>query len=227
MCAGDDHNCPQFEQHRQKLLDGLDAERRSFLKSAFAREAAVRPPYGRRAALWCPRLRHNRAPASRPIITCRRRLTRCVGSFSKLLKPQLEVNSGDFVCHRGPDPPCQRRRRTHGAEGEIRRRERVPVDQGPKRRQPPRRRTDRRQATRPRRGEGLEVHICTGPVYIRGAEPGDILEVRIINVKPRPCGNPAYAGKYVRQQRGRVVGLPLQRTNHRAETARGHHHLRD
>src|ERR1700681_3021444 len=35
MCAGDDHNCPQFELHRQKLLDDLDAERRSFLKSAF------------------------------------------------------------------------------------------------------------------------------------------------------------------------------------------------
>src|SRR5579872_5132706 len=36
MCAGDDHNCPQFELHRQKLLDDLDTERRSFLKSAFA-----------------------------------------------------------------------------------------------------------------------------------------------------------------------------------------------
>ena len=35
MCAGDDHNCPQFELHRQKLLDDLDAERRNFLKSAF------------------------------------------------------------------------------------------------------------------------------------------------------------------------------------------------
>ncbi len=35
MCAGDDHNCPQFELHRQKLLEDLDAERRSFLKSAF------------------------------------------------------------------------------------------------------------------------------------------------------------------------------------------------
>ena len=39
------------------------------------------------------------------------------------------------------------------------------------------------------------MHICTGPVYIRGAEPGDILEVRIMDVKPRPCANPAYAGK--------------------------------
>ena len=44
-------------------------------------------------------------------------------------------------------------------------------------------------------GEGFGVHICTGPVFIRGAEPGDILEVRIMDVKPRPCANPAYAGK--------------------------------
>ena len=36
MCAGDDRNCPDFELHRQRLLDDLDAERRSFLKSAFA-----------------------------------------------------------------------------------------------------------------------------------------------------------------------------------------------
>jgi hypothetical protein len=36
MCSGDDHNCPQFELHRQKLLEELDSERRSFLKSAFA-----------------------------------------------------------------------------------------------------------------------------------------------------------------------------------------------
>jgi acetamidase/formamidase len=44
-------------------------------------------------------------------------------------------------------------------------------------------------------GEGFGVHICTGPVYLRDAEPGDILEVRIMDVKPRPCANPAYAGK--------------------------------
>ncbi len=44
-------------------------------------------------------------------------------------------------------------------------------------------------------GEGFGVHICTGPVFVRGAELGDILEVRIMDVKPRPCANPAYAGK--------------------------------
>jgi hypothetical protein len=35
MCAGDDHNCPQFDLHRQELLDSLDRKRRSFLKGAF------------------------------------------------------------------------------------------------------------------------------------------------------------------------------------------------
>src|SRR5260370_23588820 len=44
-------------------------------------------------------------------------------------------------------------------------------------------------------GEGFGVHICTGPVYVRGAEPGDIIEVRIIDVKPRPCANPQHGGK--------------------------------
>ncbi len=44
-------------------------------------------------------------------------------------------------------------------------------------------------------GEGFGVHICTGPVAVRGAEPGDILEVRIIDVRPRGSFNPDYKGK--------------------------------
>ena len=46
MCSGDDVTCPDFELHRQKLLDDLDGERRSFLKSAFLAgggAAAARP----------------------------------------------------------------------------------------------------------------------------------------------------------------------------------------
>jgi acetamidase/formamidase len=43
------------------------------------------------------------------------------------------------------------------------------------------------------RGPG--VHILTGPVYVCGAEPGDLLEVRIVDLTLRPSGNPAYAGK--------------------------------
>src|SRR5208282_6252595 len=44
-------------------------------------------------------------------------------------------------------------------------------------------------------GEGFGVHICTGPVALRGAVPGDVVEVRILDVKPRACANPAYQGK--------------------------------
>jgi acetamidase/formamidase/AraC-like DNA-binding protein len=44
-------------------------------------------------------------------------------------------------------------------------------------------------------GEGFGVHICTGPVYVRGAKPGDILEVEILDIHPRPCANPAFPGK--------------------------------
>src|ERR1700680_494739 len=44
-------------------------------------------------------------------------------------------------------------------------------------------------------GEGFGVHICTGPVFVRDAEPGDVLEVRIVDVQPRGCANPAFAGR--------------------------------
>jgi acetamidase/formamidase/AraC-like DNA-binding protein len=44
-------------------------------------------------------------------------------------------------------------------------------------------------------GEGFGVHICTGPIAIRGAEPGDVLEVKILGVHPRPCANPLFAGR--------------------------------
>jgi acetamidase/formamidase len=43
-------------------------------------------------------------------------------------------------------------------------------------------------------GEGFGVHLCTGPVFVEGAKPGDVLEVRILDVRLRPCCNPAFAG---------------------------------
>lgn len=39
------------------------------------------------------------------------------------------------------------------------------------------------------------MHICTRPVFVKYAEPGDILEVRIVDVNHRPCANPAFKGK--------------------------------
>lgn len=44
-------------------------------------------------------------------------------------------------------------------------------------------------------GEGFGVHICTGPIAIKDAQPGDVLEVRIIDIVPRPSRNPAFAGR--------------------------------
>jgi acetamidase/formamidase/AraC-like DNA-binding protein len=44
-------------------------------------------------------------------------------------------------------------------------------------------------------GEGFGVHICTGPIAVRGAEPGDVLEVRIIDIVPRPSCNPNLKGR--------------------------------
>jgi len=36
-----------------------------------------------------------------------------------------------------------------------------------------------------RRPKGASVHVLTGPVYIEGAEPGDMLEVRVLEIKFR------------------------------------------
>jgi len=44
-------------------------------------------------------------------------------------------------------------------------------------------------------GEGFGVHICTGPIAVKDAMPGDVLEVRILDLQPRPSANPTYAGK--------------------------------
>ena len=35
------------------------------------------------------------------------------------------------------------------------------------------------------RGKGLGVHVLTGPIYIEGAEPGDALEVRVLDLEFR------------------------------------------
>jgi acetamidase/formamidase/AraC-like DNA-binding protein len=44
-------------------------------------------------------------------------------------------------------------------------------------------------------GEGFGVHICTGPVAVKEAQPGDVLEVRILDIVPRPSCNPQYQGR--------------------------------
>jgi acetamidase/formamidase len=198
MCAGDDHNCPQFELHRQKLLDDLDAERRNFLKSAFlagggaaaawaASGGTLITPAAAQSAVPRPgQPTYHYLPATADTVHW--------GYFSKLLKPQLEIDSGDYVTiealtHHANDDAERMVKGDPGAESVfLWTRDRKGVNRrgaGP---------VNGKLLGRGS-GEGFGVHICTGPVYVRGAEPGDILEVRIIDVKPRPCANPAYAGK--------------------------------
>ena len=190
MCAGDDQNCPQFELHRQKLLDDLDYERRSFLKSAFVASGGAAAAWAASGTLPTPASAQTRPgqptyhylPATADTVHW--------GYFSKLLKPQLEVDSGDYITiealtHHANDDAERMVKGDPGAESVflwtkekkgVNRRGAGPIDG---------------KLLGRGAGEGFGVHICTGPVSIQGAEPGDILEVRIMDVKPRPCANPA------------------------------------
>ncbi|WP_108662838.1 acetamidase/formamidase family protein [Acuticoccus kandeliae] len=116
------------------------------------------------------------------------------GYFSKDLEPQAVIQSGDFVTietltHHANDDAARMVTGDPGAEsvfkwepGEkgVDRRGAGPVDAS----------IHGRGA-----GEGFGVHILTGPIYVCGAEPGDVLEVRILDLAPRPSGNPDYEGK--------------------------------
>jgi acetamidase/formamidase len=196
MCAGDDHHCPDFELHRRQLLEELDSERRSFLKSAFVTGGGAAAAWAAGGTVVSPASAQSVArpggaayhylPATAETVHW--------GYFSKLLKPQLEIDSGDYVTiealtHHANDDAERMIKGDPGAESVfLWTREKKGVNRrgaGP---------VDGKLLGRGS-GEGFGVHICTGPVYIRGAEPGDILEVRIIDVKPRPCANPAYAGR--------------------------------
>jgi acetamidase/formamidase len=196
MCKGDDQNCPDFELHRKKLLDELDAERRSFLKSAFVATGGaaalvsgatlISPAAAQTAAGQKGRPNHHYVPATADTVHW--------GYFSKLLKPVVEVDSGDYVTiealtHHANDDAERMVKGDPGAESVfLWTKDKKGVDRrgaGP---------VDGKLLGRGS-GEGFGVHICTGPVFIRNAEPGDILEVRIMDVKPRPSANPQYPGK--------------------------------
>ncbi len=116
------------------------------------------------------------------------------GYFSKNVEPALTVMSGDFITvetlsHHANDDASLMVDGDPGAESVFRwtrdgkgvdRRGAGPVDAS----------LFGRGA-----GEGLGVHILTGPVYIEGAESGDIVEVRILDLRPRPSANPDHPGK--------------------------------
>jgi acetamidase/formamidase len=116
------------------------------------------------------------------------------GYFSRSLAPRLVVHTGDVVTvetltHHAGDDIDRMVKGDPGAESvyhwtadkkNVNRRGAGPMDAS----------VYGRGA-----GEGFGVHILTGPIYVCGAERGDILEVRILDARPRPSGNPTYSGK--------------------------------
>jgi acetamidase/formamidase/AraC-like DNA-binding protein len=116
------------------------------------------------------------------------------GYFSRSLQPQTEINSGDTITietltqHASDDPERMITgdvgaesvfHWTHNAKN-VDRRGAGPIDASVYGRGS---------------GEGFGVHICTGPVAVKDAQPGDVLEVRIVDVLPRPSRNPKFEGQ--------------------------------
>jgi acetamidase/formamidase len=113
------------------------------------------------------------------------------GYFSKKLTPLIEIDSGDYatiecLTHQAGDDPDRMIKGDPGTESvyywtkdkkNVDRRGAGPMD-APN-----------------GAGAGYGVHIMTGPIAIRGAKEGDILEVRVLDMYARPCANPQYKGK--------------------------------
>src|SRR6478735_5835110 len=192
MCAGDDKNCPEFELHHRKFKETLDRERRSFLRSSFAAAGGVAAMTAGGISLVTPQMAaaaEKNQPAKRSYHHLPANAdTVHWGYFSKQLKPQVEIDSGDFITietltHHANDDAERMVTGDPGAESVFlwtKEKKGVP------------RRGAGPEDSKLGPGGGLGVHICTGPVAIRGAEPGDVLEVRILDVAPRPSANPKF-----------------------------------
>ncbi len=116
------------------------------------------------------------------------------GYFSRSLRPVLEIRSGDSVeietltQHASDDPDLMIRGDAAAEEVFFWTKDRKAVDRrgaGP---------IDASIFGRGA-GEGFGVHICTGPIHVKDAEPGDVIEVRIDDMAPRPSRSPGYEGR--------------------------------
>ena len=185
------------EENRKDVLDEFDTARRSFLRNTLVGGGAVglgalglgMTPMAQAASGVtgsdpdAPGPRHYYIPATPDTVLW--------GYFSKVAKPVLEIESGDYVTmetltHHANDDADRMVKGDPGAEAVffwdanrkgVDRRGAGPMDAAIG------------------AGGGAGVHICTGPVRIKGAQPGDILEVRIADVVARPSGNPSFKGK--------------------------------
>ena len=168
MCKGDDVNCPHFEAHYKSFKEDLNVERRGFLRgglfaasglAAFGATGGlslVTPALAQASAAKQPEERsYHYLPANADTVHW--------GYFSKTLKAQAEVSSGDYITietlthHAGDDLE----RMVEGDEGAesvyLWTKDKKGVDRrgaGP---------TDP-AVYKKGSGEGQGVHIMTGPV---------------------------------------------------------------
>src|ERR1700675_1620565 len=176
----------------------LDRERRSFLRSSFAAAGGAAAMTAGGISLVTPQMAaaaeknqpanqsYHHLPANADTVHW--------GYFSKKLKPQVEIDSGDFITiealtHHANDDAERMVKGDPGAESVfLWTKEKKGVNRGG---------ADPKVAPLFGRGAGecMGVHICTGPVFVRGAEPGDVLEIRILDVKPRPAALAKFAGR--------------------------------
>lgn len=193
MCQGDDPRCAEFEKHRADFHAALAPERRTFLRGGFAAAGGATLAAGgvflvshalaqTTATRQPAQAAHVHLPATADTVHW--------GYFSKLLRPQAELSSGDYatietLTHHASDDHGRMIDGDLGAES---------VYLWTKDRKGVNRRGAGPDDAPIGAGGGLGVHICTGPIAVRGAEPGDVLEVRILDVKPRPCANPQFKG---------------------------------
>src|SRR3954451_21918535 len=71
------------------------------------------------------------------------------------------------------------------------------------------------------RGKGLGVHVLTGPIYIEGAEPGDALEVRVLDLEFRvPYGRQQHRSRLGRTARSGADVLPARHQDRSAAQGR-------
>ena len=147
------------------------------------------------------------------------------GYFSRHLAPVLEIDSGDVVTietltHHGGDDYERMVEGDEGAESvfawtaehkAVDRRGAGPMNASIYGRGP---------------GEGFGVHICTGPVFVRGAEPGDVLEVEVLDILPRPSRHPTHRGRSFGSNAATFWGLHYNDLLTEPKPARGGHHLR-
>ena len=198
-----EHTTPPAADHGPS-----DSSRRNFLQGALATGAATLGGLTAsslahaQTGLQRSTISHYHVPATAETVHW--------GYFSKNLKPLVEVQSGDFVTietltHHANDDAERMVKGDPGAESVffwdktrkgVNRRGAGPMDAS----------LFGRGA-----GEGLGVHICTGPVAVAGARGGRRPRGAHSRRQAAAVRESAVQGQELRQQRRGLVGLSLQR----------------